>query len=334
MSPSKGVLRANLLKSIQEDHRRELKSRAGPVDNDLVAYRRRRCRHLGHYLRKDIQCFTDTPDDGRWFVECLLPHPGDVTGDGGVHIYVSRRLDPEVLQELRDHVFARRLQAQQLLPTESRSEPSVRSQSPGRDTLVHRSGRAPRMLGSPRRPYPTSASPSPRTFCSVLVAPSGHSSPDVPRRSSPKTAYIEISDSESDTTSRHVLGRRSRSPSLEILTAPSLYAPSFTVWLFMEQDAPPQAIDLKILSGAEEILLRDYDQQWEKVGLKVSERVKILAAYSQKEPLWQFGRLCDIRIPVRARAIVLAHVNIDHYHALLRTLFRHAFTGGFSHGMA
>lgn len=69
MPPSKDLLHAGVLRSIEEDFRQELKSLAGPIDEDLIAYRRRRCRRFNHILRKDIQAFSNTSDDGRWFIE-------------------------------------------------------------------------------------------------------------------------------------------------------------------------------------------------------------------------------------------------------------------------
>lgn len=68
-SKSKEILQTSVMKAIDEDFRQELKAHAGAVDEDLVAYRRRRCRRFDHILRKDIQAFTNTPDDGRWFIE-------------------------------------------------------------------------------------------------------------------------------------------------------------------------------------------------------------------------------------------------------------------------
>lgn len=72
MPPSKD-LRANVLKAIETDFERVLKSHAGPINEDLVAYRRRRCRRFNHLLRKDMQCYSGTSDDGRWFIEVLFP---------------------------------------------------------------------------------------------------------------------------------------------------------------------------------------------------------------------------------------------------------------------
>lgn len=132
---------ASVVRTIEEDFRRKLKSLAGPIDEDLVAYRRRRCRRFNHILQKDIQAFTDTSDDGRWYIQaqciishtvfpthlqhkqCSLTHPGDVQGSGPIFSFVSKRLEPRLLQEMRDDMFARKLQAQELFG----GHPRVRS---------------------------------------------------------------------------------------------------------------------------------------------------------------------------------------------------------------
>ncbi|VDC06048.1 unnamed protein product [Peniophora sp. CBMAI 1063] len=349
MSPSKNVLRANVLRSIEDDHRRELKSRAGPIDQDLVAYRRRLCKRLGHHLRKDMQCFTDTPDDGRWFVECLFAHPGDVAGDGSIHIYVSRRLDADVLQELRDHMYARRVHTQQLLPSGSSPEYSARarsstskdderlirfrpsSKSASTAATACRMARTPHSGKPSVQPYPSPFDSPSRTLRNRIGSPIPWSSPETKRPS--ETSCIEIIDSDSDTTSVRALHSRSRSPSLEVLPSPILHELFFTVWLFMENSAPPQSLRLKVLPGTKVIPFQGYDRQWEKTGLKIADRVKVLAAYEKGEHLWQFGRLCDIRAPVSARAIVLSSIDVDRYHARLNVLVQHAFTGSFSHAM-
>lgn len=94
----------------------------------------------------------------------------------------------------------------------------------------------------------------------------------------------------------------------------------------------PHSIRLRIPPGADMVLFRDYDREWEKLGLKISVRVKVLAASCQNEHLWQFGRLCDICAPVKARGMVLSNVDVDHYHARLNALVQYAFTGGCASG--
>ncbi|VDB96557.1 unnamed protein product [Peniophora sp. CBMAI 1063] len=330
MSPSKARLRASILKSIEDDHRRELKASAGPVDKDFVAYRRRRCRGMGHFLLKDIQCFTGTPDDGRWFIECRLAHPDDAQATDGIFMYVSRRMDPAVLQDLRDRMLARKLQAQHLLPSSLELHSQGTRQVPNAYAPVRTLGP---VRSSPQSPY------SGRSSWSGSVssrhskrAPGGSVSAALPGVRS-GADYIEITDSESEPESSVKRHQRSipRSPSVELLPMPPS-SQTLTVWLFSKAFDPPVTVHLQALRGGDSIAFRDYDSQWESLGLKISERVKVLAGSSKGEYLWQSGRLCDVSVPASTPAIVLASIDVDQYHRRIETLVKNACLGSFTRG--
>lgn len=87
------------------------------------------------------------------------------------------------------------------------------------------------------------------------------------------------------------------------------------------------SICLEAAHGNEFMAFRDYDSHWEALGLKIAERVKVLAAFNEGEYLWQSGRLCDLCVPVTARAVVLAAMNVDHYHSCIEDLTSHAIVG-------
>ncbi|VDC04374.1 unnamed protein product [Peniophora sp. CBMAI 1063] len=330
--------------------RQELKAHAGDVDTVLVQLRRERCRRYLHPVPKvHLLCDPSSLDAGRSVIRCSRLHPGDIQGSGSLYEFVSPPLNPVVLQELRDRRLARELQWEDEMLRRRTTTMQVRmilSASRGMVlTQVRKlspASREPTSAPLHRRasPYPLASAASRAARVTQPAISSAVKTHDpllagvwrgFGSSGTSRTLLQAIPSSSRAAGHLHAetvdvgrLNTRSRSPSIEIIEPEML-----SLWFFIEDRKPPLLLRFPspVAKGAS-FSLAPFSHEWDKVGVKSGDVVKLLTLSSERLPIWAPVLLTDLILPVGPKTVVAAHIRVRVFHPRLDE-FRNLAVVGF-----
>ncbi|KZV61684.1 hypothetical protein PENSPDRAFT_693194 [Peniophora sp. CONT] len=294
-------------------YKKRLLEYAEPIDYERVAYWHQRCKRFNHKLPKPtLQFRQDNLYDGCYYIRCDLTHTGDIQGSRKLFEWVSQPVDPMQLLRLRDERLAQ--ETQHALDEEYRSSQLVSSRK-GSVKAPHPYARpdSSKVVRAPPLTIPhllrdtTTAQASSVQAMKVRVQPVA---PATARARSPSIEFMGVGWSRP----------KARSPSIEVVPEP--HPRVFIIWFFAHDSLPPAKVVLSVTAPV--VMLRGYDSDLERVGIKIGDSIEILTS---SKPDWTTVRVCDVSFRAHDGPLVVSAAHVKKHHDSLRGLLAHAYAG-------